>query len=332
MAYVQPNSTELTDRAEKLRRAGITAPLNWFRDITDDELTVFFRSPYRLSMSFEELLGPGKKRRDKKNPPRPLNSWIIFNRDYAAKCKHASKSDNKDGRRLAAMASKVWKEIMQDQAEYFNVLSKIAENVHSIRYPNYKYDPLCSKSNSQKRSKKNGNACTTKKLKCESTSEDNTNGSHKAEDQNSYNEESISAIALGKDANTINNDNMDIYSEWLLPYSNDSNDYFVINDATVDTCVISNNELPPTDNATIDYPSDNDCNLFLVDIDNSPESNDYYTPEVSPTTQPFSQDVISPTQLYPLENFSEEFFNGCDTEYGTFVDQQQHFLQLDTNS
>ncbi|CAG8558574.1 8155_t:CDS:1 [Paraglomus occultum] len=299
---------EWKDMEVELRKAGITAPLDWFKGITYEEFSILLNPPYNLSMSFEELFAPSKKRRDRKTPPRPLNSWIIFNRDYTVKCKHSDEASSKDGRRLAATASKVWKEKMQEDTEYFNILSKIAENVHNIMYPDYRYDPSCKK---EKFRKKKTCAGSTQKRKCVAAT--NTMRKETGEENADNSKLLNNDIDIGTNINTSN-----ISQDIAVPSIDGNNDWI--------PCpylyYLDINE-PPSDSEYLDAANKDAIDALFVDITSSPDSNAYFTPHNSPIIDqseeynlPLSRDGFTGyLSWFQSDEFMENPFFGSQQQY-----------------
>ncbi|CAG8501347.1 3151_t:CDS:1 [Paraglomus brasilianum] len=270
---------EWKDMEAVLHKAGSTAQLDWFKGITYEEFLILLDPPYDLSMSFEELFAPSKKRRDSKTPPRPLNSWIIFNRDFTVKYKNSDDAGNKDGRRLATSASKAWKEKSQEQTEYFNILAKIAENLHNILYPDYRYDPSCKTDNSSRRKKPRTSSTQRRKSKEETVrAETGIENADNNEPTNTY--VNMDNIDLNQDINVASIEGGD----WISPF--------------YDTILTS------------DLANKDEIDALYDDITSSPDSNIYFTPQESPTIdRPVEYDAQQSFEEY-LSLFTRESFTG----------------------
>jgi len=88
-----------------------------------------------LGMSAEELLAPSKKKNSKPKPPRPQQSFILFRKNFRTLNKSMKFED------VSAQARMEWKTAPPVVREYFEMLSGEAKKRHSIKYPNYKYEP-----------------------------------------------------------------------------------------------------------------------------------------------------------------------------------------------
>ncbi|CAB4391718.1 unnamed protein product [Rhizophagus irregularis] len=94
--------------------------------------------PYKLTLPFDELLIPKIKSEGK--IPRPLNSWLIFLKDFTAKIKTESnvKLCIKD---ISSMASKSWSNQPPQVKQFFEILGVSAKQVHTLIFPGYKFRP-----------------------------------------------------------------------------------------------------------------------------------------------------------------------------------------------
>ncbi|PKK76208.1 hypothetical protein RhiirC2_645189, partial [Rhizophagus irregularis] len=72
--------------------------------------------------------------------PRPLNSWLIFLKDFTAKIKTESnvKLCIKD---ISSMASKSWSNQPPQVKQFFEILGVSAKQVHTLIFPGYKFRP-----------------------------------------------------------------------------------------------------------------------------------------------------------------------------------------------
>lgn len=96
--------------------------------------------PYKLTLSLEDLLIPKIKNGSK--IPRPLNSWLLFLRDYTAMIK--LQPENKTKFRIqdiSSMASDSWKKQPLQVKQFFEILGVSAKKAHKLIFPNYKFTP-----------------------------------------------------------------------------------------------------------------------------------------------------------------------------------------------
>ncbi|RIB30743.1 hypothetical protein C2G38_1424091 [Gigaspora rosea] len=120
---------------------------NSFENAIDNEL-FSNSSPYPLSLTIEELISPPKNTRRatkfRKNPsfsppPRPLNRYLLFRRDFAAKMKQQGmKMTYVNASRLV---SNEWNNQPANVLRYFEILEKLAKDKHNEIYPDYRYSP-----------------------------------------------------------------------------------------------------------------------------------------------------------------------------------------------
>lgn len=96
--------------------------------------------PYKLTLSFEELLIPKIKSGGK--IPRPLNSWLLFLKDFTAMIKlHAKSNDKFRIQDISSMASKSWGNQPPQVKQFFEVLGVSAKQAHTFFFPGYKFRP-----------------------------------------------------------------------------------------------------------------------------------------------------------------------------------------------
>jgi hypothetical protein len=97
-------------------------------------------SPYNLTLSLEELLIPKIKNGGK--IPRPLNSWLLFLKDYTAMIKLQPENNKKHRiQDISTMASKSWSNQPPPVKQFFEILSVSAKKAHGLLFPNYKFRP-----------------------------------------------------------------------------------------------------------------------------------------------------------------------------------------------
>jgi len=101
--------------------------------------------PYKLTLSIEELIAPGKKRKNPKlSPPRPQNVFILFKKDLMAKWKLNNFSDSDKKLQLSDYSKKAkatWESQSNEVKQYFQILYIACVEKHKEIFPNYKYLP-----------------------------------------------------------------------------------------------------------------------------------------------------------------------------------------------
>ncbi|CAG8537233.1 2501_t:CDS:1 [Scutellospora calospora] len=135
-----------------------------------DELQRIWPRPHVLTISENELTKPAHDSRNavkhRKNPisfspPRPLNAFLLYLKDFYAKLKSDGVIlDNEANKKMSSIASKVWKQQPPSVHYYFTVLAKVAKEEHNKLYPGYKYKPRKPRNNGNKRVSKKANQFT----------------------------------------------------------------------------------------------------------------------------------------------------------------------------
>ena len=87
-------------------------------------------------LNLQELLSPSNTSRSK-NIPRPQNPWVLYHRNI-------SKGLNISVGETSGIASNLWNNRSERESQFWNELSNITKEIHSIEYPNYKYTPVRS--------------------------------------------------------------------------------------------------------------------------------------------------------------------------------------------
>ncbi|CAG8655053.1 10865_t:CDS:1, partial [Ambispora gerdemannii] len=116
--------------------------------LTDNEIQILQQCSYQLTLSIDELTKSTVKNR--LNPPRPQNSWIIFRRDYEAYLRLYDQHIKSKVKETAKECSLKWRKLSSEDKHFFKILEKIACENHKRRYPNYKYKPKPAKNLSHK--------------------------------------------------------------------------------------------------------------------------------------------------------------------------------------
>ncbi|CAG8688633.1 14011_t:CDS:1 [Dentiscutata erythropus] len=121
------------------------------------------RPPCELAIKRDELISPSVNSRnisnhikDPKNykNPRPLNSFMLFRKNYQAKLKSLGVKNTTIGE-VSSWASKIWEEQPTPVKNYFEIAAEAAKEIHKEKDPTYRYSPKKNrKTKSNKISKK----------------------------------------------------------------------------------------------------------------------------------------------------------------------------------
>ncbi|CAG8492368.1 23855_t:CDS:1 [Dentiscutata erythropus] len=112
------------------------------------------RPPYELTIKRDELISPSINSRsalnhnkdpEKYKKPRPLNSFMLFRKNYQAELK--SLGVNIKNGEFLSLASKIWEEQPYPVKNYFEIAAKAADEIHKGKNPSYRYS---SKKNRKK--------------------------------------------------------------------------------------------------------------------------------------------------------------------------------------
>ncbi|CAG8621184.1 1094_t:CDS:1, partial [Scutellospora calospora] len=103
--------------------------------LTEKELHIVLNPPLLLSLTIDEFFAPAKRPTKNPNPPRYLNSYLLWKRNYDAS--HTSKNFTQRSRESSVMWSRSDDEIKL----FFKILSKLHKSYHELMYPEYKYSP-----------------------------------------------------------------------------------------------------------------------------------------------------------------------------------------------
>ncbi|CAG8688637.1 14012_t:CDS:1 [Dentiscutata erythropus] len=104
--------------------------------------------PIELTIKRDELISPSIDSRNAsnhdKNPekyktPRPLNSFMLFRKNFQAELKSLG-VDIKNGT-ISRLASKIWKEQPDPVKNYFKIAAEAASKIHKEKNPSYRYSP-----------------------------------------------------------------------------------------------------------------------------------------------------------------------------------------------
>ncbi|CAG8777888.1 24525_t:CDS:2, partial [Cetraspora pellucida] len=103
--------------------------------LTDEELQIILNPPLRLVLTVEELFGPAKRPSKNPNPPRSLNAYFLWRRNYDASQPH------KNCTQRSKYSSVMWKRSDDRIKRFFKILSELHKIYHGLKYPQYKYHP-----------------------------------------------------------------------------------------------------------------------------------------------------------------------------------------------
>ncbi|CAG8795448.1 19797_t:CDS:1 [Gigaspora margarita] len=114
---------------------------------------------YPLTMRIEDLVTPAQTSRrasqylekhTKPTPPRPLNLYILFRKDFHAHLK--SEGNNPSTGEVSKLTSKRWKKLSPQHRYFFQILADLAKLIHMNEYPEYRYIPRKPKTPTKARS------------------------------------------------------------------------------------------------------------------------------------------------------------------------------------
>ncbi|CAG8567185.1 3096_t:CDS:1 [Paraglomus brasilianum] len=142
----QPILRQVHSHTELCAATNSTCPATCFiNNLTPTELELIRNPPYPLTISYDSILNPIRKRRKNSNkrnlPPRPQNAWVLFRRNFQSQ----ERSQRPDGshtlKEISKTAAENWKSQPKEVKQYFNLLSKLASRQHKVMYPEYVYNP-----------------------------------------------------------------------------------------------------------------------------------------------------------------------------------------------
>ncbi|CAG8728941.1 1567_t:CDS:2, partial [Dentiscutata erythropus] len=114
--------------------------------LTDEELQIIRNPPLTLSLTIEEFFAPAKRPTKNPNPPRSLNMYFLWRRNYDAS--QPTKSCTERSRESGFMWSRAGERVKR----FFQILAKLHKLYHELKYPEYRYNPkrnACSKVNTK---------------------------------------------------------------------------------------------------------------------------------------------------------------------------------------
>ncbi|CAG8475288.1 7094_t:CDS:2 [Diversispora eburnea] len=86
----------------------------------------------------EELLNPSRKRNGTNRPPRPPNGFLICRKNVH---NQAKKRGICNMRVISKVTGMLWRQASQDEKEQYEKLAARVVNLHTHRYPGFKYRP-----------------------------------------------------------------------------------------------------------------------------------------------------------------------------------------------
>ncbi|GET02309.1 high mobility group box domain-containing protein [Rhizophagus clarus] len=97
---------------------------------------------YKFNLSIDELLKPSRRTRrnidlihlNLLTPPRPQNAFMLYLRN-----KKADGMFKSAGSKILKQIGTMWRNETNEVKDLFYALAKLAEERHSIEYPNYNY-------------------------------------------------------------------------------------------------------------------------------------------------------------------------------------------------
>jgi len=96
----------------------------------------------KTTLPLHELLEPAEKKRTK-GIPRPQNCFMLYRKDVRAEFNQRGETLSvADSSRIAAER---WKELPQEEKNFWHALYEIVKMQHSVKYPDYKYQPARGK-------------------------------------------------------------------------------------------------------------------------------------------------------------------------------------------
>ncbi|RIB24429.1 hypothetical protein C2G38_2031894 [Gigaspora rosea] len=140
------NKTRFHDQSEEILNESKEIQKTFYENSFNNEL--FSRSPYKLTLDVEELIShpPNIRvaKRHRKNPqsaspPRPLNKFFLFRRDFIAKQKQSGRKMKLAD--ISCLAKNVWKNLPKEAVRCFEVLEQLAKDRHKEIYKGFKYKP-----------------------------------------------------------------------------------------------------------------------------------------------------------------------------------------------
>src|SRR5688572_2532153 len=97
-------------------------------------------SDTKTNINLLELLSPSSSSRAI-NIPRPQNRFLLFRKNFSKGLVKANISMTVG--ESSKFASEYWKHFISDrERSFWHELSKIAKEIHTTKYPNYKYSPV----------------------------------------------------------------------------------------------------------------------------------------------------------------------------------------------
>ncbi|CAG8508315.1 265_t:CDS:1 [Paraglomus occultum] len=114
-------------------------------EYSNENFQLLTRPPYKTYLPPIDLVHPGtrlsksRSRRDDQ-PPRPQNGFIIFKKDFDARRRSILSDTKVDSKVMSKTAAYIWHSD-EGLRKYFNLLAKLAAQIHKELYPEYDYKP-----------------------------------------------------------------------------------------------------------------------------------------------------------------------------------------------
>ncbi|CAG8543066.1 10551_t:CDS:1 [Paraglomus brasilianum] len=115
------------------------------QEFSEENFRLITRPPYKSHLLPIELVHQGtrlSKSRSRKEgqPPRPQNGFIIFKKDFDARRRSVPSDTKVDSKVMSKLAAFIWHSD-EGLRKYFNLLAKLALQIHKELYPDYDYKP-----------------------------------------------------------------------------------------------------------------------------------------------------------------------------------------------
>src|SRR6185312_775161 len=142
----KPILRQVHSHTELCTATNSTCPATCFtNNLTSTELELIRNPPYPLTISYDSILNPIRKRRKNSNkrnlPPRPQNAWVLFRRNFQSRVRSQCFGGLHTLKEISKTAAESWKRQPEEVKQYFNVLSKLVSHKHKVMYPEYVYNP-----------------------------------------------------------------------------------------------------------------------------------------------------------------------------------------------
>ncbi|CAG8646479.1 6964_t:CDS:2 [Paraglomus brasilianum] len=202
--------------------------------------------PVELGMDLKQLLRPSDRKQNRKNPPRPQESFVLYRRNLNALMKKTSTNFNQ----RSTIAKNQWANASDIEKEFFKMLAGKAKEIHAELYPGYKYQPTKGRKKDQCVSE---SKLSKKKRVQENKSAATYFDDRMIEDINPVTSPKSNDVSIASSPTTVHSPVDNISTPALTLYSPDSNDVSIASSPTL---------YSPIDNVSIISP------LFASESDN----------------------------------------------------------------